>query len=239
MEQAGERLQKVLAAAGVASRRRAEELIQAGRVAVNGKVITQLGTRVGPADQIAVDGKLISRQSHHTYIVLNKPVHVLSTARDERGRPTVVDLVKTRERVYPVGRLDAASEGLVLLTNHGELTYRLLHPKHKVPREYHVWVTPTPTEAQLEQLRRGVEIQGWRTGPAEVSRIPGGAIRLIIHEGHKRQIRLMAEAVGLNVERLVRTRIGPLTLGRLKPGEWRELRPAEVEALKRAAGLSE
>ena len=238
MTEEGERLQKVLAAAGIASRRRAEELILAGRVTVNGKLVTQLGTRVGPRDQIAVDGKIISRKPRFCYILLNKPVGVISTARDERGRPTVVDLVKSPVRVYPVGRLDVTSEGLILLTNDGELAFRLLHPKHEVPREYLVWVSPPPTEAQLARLRQGVEIEGWHTGPAEVSRAPGGALRIIIHVGHKRQIRLMCRAVGLKVDRLVRVRIGPLTLGRLKPGEWRELQPAEVEALMKAVGLS-
>lgn len=236
---AGERLQKVLAAAGVASRRHAEEMILAGRVSINGAVITQLGTRVTPRDRIAVDGKPIARTSRYTYIMLNKPLGVVSTASDERGRRTVVDLVKTATRVYPVGRLDATSEGLILLTNHGELTFRLLHPRHEVPREYFVWVKPEPTTAQLAQLRRGVEIDGWRTGPAEVKRTPAGALRIVIHEGHKRQIRLMCQAVGLNVERLVRVRIGPLTLGNLKPGEWRELRPSEVAGLLDATGLGE
>ncbi len=239
MENAGERLQKVLAAAGVASRRHAEELIRAGRVQVNGAVITKLGTRVGPRDRVAVDGKPVSRAPSYTYIVLNKPLGVVSTARDERGRRTVVDLIKSPTRVYPVGRLDVSSEGLILLTNNGELTFRLLHPRHEVPREYHVWVSPPPTSEQLDRLRQGVEIEGWRTGPAEVSRGPGGALRIVIHEGHKRQIRLMCQAVGLNVERLVRVRIGPLTLGRLKPGEWRELRPAEVRALFEAVGLEQ
>jgi len=235
----GERLQKVLAAAGVASRRHAEELIQAGRVTVNGKVVTQLGTRVGPRDRITLDGKPVSREQRYTYILLNKPAGVLSTARDERGRRTVLDLVKTPARVYPVGRLDATSEGLILLTNNGELTFRLLHPKHEVPREYHVWVSPPPTEAQLDELRHGVEIDGWRSGPAEVTRGPGGALRMVIHEGHKRQIRLMCQAVGLSVERLVRVRMGPLTLGHLKPGEWRELRPTETQALLKSVGLTE
>lgn len=235
----GERLQKILAAAGVASRRRAEELIVAGRVTVNGKVVTELGTRVGPADRIAVDGVPVTRKRRDTYILLNKPPGVLSTARDERGRPTVVDLVKTSERVYPVGRLDLLSEGLILLTNNGELAYRLLHPKHEVPREYLVWVHPQPSGVQLDQLRHGVEIDGWRTGPAEVGRGPNGALRVVIHEGRKRQIRLMCQAVGLTVDRLVRVRMGPLTLGHLKPGEWRELRPTEIQALLKSVGLRE
>jgi 23S rRNA pseudouridine2605 synthase len=234
----GERLQKVLAAVGIASRRRAEELILAGRVAVNGVVVTRLGTRVGPEDRITVDGRPIERTPHYVYFMLNKPPGVLSTARDERGRRTVVDLVRSPVRVYPVGRLDAPSEGLILLTNHGELTHRLLHPRYAVPREYLVWVTPPAQEEQIERLRQGVQIDGWRTSPAEVRRGPSGALRMIIHEGHKRQIRLMCRAVGLTVTRLIRVRLGPLSLGGLRPGAWRELRPDEVAALLAAVHLA-
>lgn len=233
----GERLQKALAAAGVASRRQAEEMITAGRVEVNGKVVTELGTRVGPTDRISVDGTLISRVPRHTYVLLNKPVGVLSTTVDERGRRTVVDLVGAGERVYPVGRLDLDSEGLLLLTNDGELTFRLLHPRHEIPKEYLVWVRPSPTPEQLRQLRDGVEIEGGKTLPAQVSRRPGGALSITLREGRKRQIRLMAAAVGLQVDRLVRVREGPLELGNLPPGAWRELRPSEVAALREAAGL--
>ncbi len=236
-ERREERLQKVLAAAGVASRRQAEELIVGGRVTVNNRIVTQLGTKVGPSDQIAVDGKSVNRSPRHTYVLLYKPLGVLSTAHDERGRPTVLDLVKTSERVYPVGRLDLDSEGLILLTNDGDLTFRLLHPRHEVPREYHVWVSPDPTDEQITRLQRGVEIEGWTTGPAVVRRRPGGILSIVIHEGHKRQIRLMCHAVGLSVLRLVRVRMGPLTLGALKPGEWRELRPEEVASLARDAGI--
>lgn len=232
----GERLQKVLAAAGVASRRSAEDLIRAGRVTVNQKIITEMGVRVSPTDQILVDGKPINRTPRHTYVLLNKPIGVVSTAHDEHGRRTVLDLVKTPERVYPVGRLDYDSEGLLLLTNDGELTFRLLHPRHEIPREYHVWVTPSPNEEQLAQIRRGVEIEGKRTQPAEVRRLPGGFLSVTIREGRKRQVRLMSEAVGLRVNRLRRVRMGPLTLGSLQPGQWRELGPTEVQALIRAAG---
>jgi 23S rRNA pseudouridine2605 synthase len=231
---AGERLQKALAAAGVASRRHAEELIAAGRVSVNGEVVTQPGTRVGPEDHLAVDNRPINRSPRFAYLLLNKPAGVLSTAHDERGRRTVLDLIQSRERVYPVGRLDLDSEGLLLLTNDGELTFRLLHPRHELPREYQVWVHPTPTDQQLEQLRQGVEIEGWRTSPAQVRWLSGGSLSVVIHEGHKRQVRRMAEAVGLSVDRLVRVRMGPLTLGKLQPGEWRSLRPEEVEKLKGA-----
>lgn len=235
MEPTGERLQKALAAAGISSRRHAEELIVAGRVAVNGVVVSQLGSKVGPDDRIAVDGKPVDRAPRHSYVLLHKPKGYLSTAQDERGRPTVLDLVKCDQRVYPVGRLDLESEGVVLLTNDGELTFRLLHPKHELEREYEVWVTPPATDEQLAQLRAGIEIEGWRTSPAKTLRKAGGSVSVIIHEGHKRQIRLMCVAVGLRVTRLVRIRLGPLTLGTLKPGEWRELRPAELDAVRSAA----
>jgi 23S rRNA pseudouridine2605 synthase len=233
-----ERLQKVLAAAGVASRREAEELIVAGRVSVNDQVATQLGTKVTLRDRIAVDGKPVDRSPHHLYVMLNKPVGVLSTAHDDRGRQTVVDLVQIPNRVYPVGRLDLDSEGLLLLTNDGELTFRLLHPRHEIPREYHVWVTPVPTEAQIDQLRHGVKIDDFTTGPAEVRRESPGVLSIVIHEGHKRQVRLMCHAVGLGVTRLVRVRMGPHRLGRLKLGEWRELRSDEVASLATATGLA-
>jgi len=143
--------------------------------------------------------------------------------------------VRAPERVYPVGRLDLDSEGLILLTNDGELTFRLLHPRHELPREYYVWVVPNPTDEQLAQLRQGVAIEDWQTSPARIARRPGGALSFVIHEGHKRQIRLMCQAVGLQVVKLVRVRFGPLDLGPLKPGEWRPLRPEEVEALQRTA----
>ena len=231
----GERLQKALAGAGVASRRAAEELIVAGRVTVNGKVVTELGTRVLPSDVLSVDGQKIDRAPHFTYVILNKPTDVLATAKDEHGRRTVLDLIKTADRVYPVGRLDLDTEGLLLLTNDGDLTFHITHPKHELPREYEAWVTPAPTDEQLDQIRRGVDLSGWVTSPAEVRRRPGGALSIVIHEGHKRQVRLMCLAVGLRVTRLVRVRLGPLTLGTLKPGESRELRPAELAALRQAA----
>jgi 23S rRNA pseudouridine2605 synthase len=235
IEAGGDRLQKALAAAGVASRRAAEELIVAGRVAVNGKVVSELGSRVLPTDTLTVDGKTIDRKPRHTYIVLNKPPGVLSTAKDEHGRRTVLDLVGQKDRVYPVGRLDLDSEGLLLLTNDGDLTFHILHPKHELQREYEVWVDPAPTDEQLDRLRQGVDLAGWVTSPAQVRRRPGGTLSIVIHEGHKRQVRLMCQAVGLRVTRLVRIRLGPLTLGTLKSGEWRPLRPAELAALRQAA----
>jgi 23S rRNA pseudouridine2605 synthase len=232
---AGERLQKALAAAGVASRRAAEELIVAGRVTVNGKVVAELGTRVLATDALAVDGKSINRTPRYSYIVLNKPTGVLSTAKDSHGRRTVLDLVSRPDRVYPVGRLDLDSEGLLLLTNDGDLTFHILHPKHELEREYEAWITPPPTDEQLDKLRRGVDLNGWVTSPARIRRRAGGTLGIIIHEGHKRQVRLMCQAVGLRVVRLVRIRLGPLLLGTLKSGESRELRPAELAELRRIA----
>jgi 23S rRNA pseudouridine2605 synthase len=235
IQASGERLQKALAAAGVASRRAAEELIVAGRVTVNGRVVDELGSRVQPADALGVDGKAINRNPSYTYVMLNKPLGVLSTAKDSHGRRTVLDLVVHRDRVYPVGRLDLDSEGLLLLTNDGDLTFRILHPKHELEREYEAWVTPAPTDDQLEKLRRGVDLNGWVTSPAQVRRRPGGTLGIIIHEGHKRQVRLMCQAVGLRVIRLVRIRLGPLLLGNLKSGKSRELSPAELADLRRIA----
>lgn len=231
----GDRLQKALAAAGVASRRAAEGLITAGRVAVNGRVVTELGTRVLTTDRLAVDGASINRAPRYSYVLLNKPVGVLSTARDDHGRKTVIDLIVDQQRIYPVGRLDLDSEGLLLLTNDGDLTFHILHPRHEIQREYEVWVTPDPTDEQVDRLRQGVSIGEWVSGPAQIRRRSGGTLSIIIHEGHKRQIRLMCQTVGLRVSRLVRIRLGPLTLGTLKPGESRELRPAELQELRYAA----
>lgn len=234
----GDRLQKVLAAAGVGSRRTCEELIAAGRVQVNGEQAV-LGRRVQPGrDRIAVDGVPVSTDPDLVYYLLNKPPGVVSTARDPQGRPTVTSLVPAEPRVFPVGRLDAESEGLILLTNDGELTNRLTHPKFGVKKEYLVHVEGDPRPSALRRLREGVELDDGPTMPAQVSRVGPGTLRLTIHEGRKRQIRRMGKEVGHPVLRLVRTAIGPLRTGRLKPGEWRALAPAEVRALERAAGSS-
>jgi 23S rRNA pseudouridine2605 synthase len=233
------RLQKALAAAGVGSRRHCEELIAAGRVAVNGVVVRELGTKVVPTDQLKVDGAVVGDAERHVYYAVHKPVGYVSTADDPEGRPTVLDLVSTTARVYPVGRLDYDSEGLLILTNDGELTQLLLHPSHEVEREYEVHVVGEPTPAQLRQLREGVVFDGQRTAPAEVRVVqtrPGEAWLLVaIHEGRKRQIRRMCDAVGLRVDRLVRVRVGPLMLGDLPEGRYRALRSDEVRQLRAAA----
>lgn len=228
----GERLQKVLAQCGYGSRRACEELIAAGRVRVNGEVAV-LGDRVDPeTDSVEVDGRPAPLRAGLVYYLLNKPAGVVSTAQDTHGRATVVDLVPEEPRVYPVGRLDYETEGLLLLTNDGELTNRLTHPRYGVEKEYLATVEPVPVAAgALRRLRDGVELEDGMTAPARVSQPSPGLLRITIHEGRNRQVRRMCEAVGHRVVRLVRVRIGPLSDRRLRPGEWRPLDPAEVRQL--------
>jgi len=229
-----EKLQKVLARAGVASRRAVEELIAEGRVRVNGDV-ARVGARVdADADVIEVDGALVSTAAGLVHYLLNKPAGVISTAEDTHGRPTVVDLVPAEPRVFPVGRLDAGTEGLLLLTNDGELTHRLTHPSFGVEKEYLASVEGDPAPAVVRALREGVDLDDGRTAPAKVARVAPGVLRITIHEGRNRQVRRMCEAVGHPVVRLVRTRIGPIADRRLKPGEWRPLSADEVRALGQA-----
>lgn len=234
-----ERLQKFLARAGVASRRAAEQLIREGRVAVNDRRVTEMGLKVDPGrDRITVDGRPIAPSEPRFYAVLHKPRGYLSTARDERGRPTVLELLPRVGRVYPVGRLDLDSEGLLLITNDGELTHRLLHPSHHVEREYHVLVAGRLSAEALDMLRHGVLLEDGVTAPAEVDRLrPEGRgewLRVVLREGRKRQIRRMLAAVGGRVQRLVRVRIDGVALGDLPPGRWRTLTPREIERLTRA-----
>jgi 23S rRNA pseudouridine2605 synthase len=237
-----ERLQKILAHAGVASRRASEELIKQGRVTVNGKVVTELGTKADPArDLIAVDGQPLARPTEKlVYIILNKPRYVLSSVGDERGRQTVVDLVDVPERVYPVGRLDLRSEGLILLTNDGELAKKLTHPSHQVEKEYHVLVVGRPSNQTLARWQRGeIEVGGKPTTRLVVERLKTERddvwLKIILTEGRKREIRELTQALGHPVKKLERVRIGPIKLGNLKPGKWRHLSPAEVQRLKEAA----
>ena len=233
------RLQKLLARAGVASRRVVEDLIEQGRVTVNGEVAT-LGRKADPeVDAVEVDGVLVGVRPDTVWYLLNKPAGVVSTASDPQGRPTVVDLVPAEPRVFPVGRLDADTEGLLLLTNDGEVTHRLTHPSHGVEKEYLAHVEGTVSRGALRALREGVELEDGRTSPAKASTVAPDVIRLVIHEGRNRQVRRMCDAVGHPVRRLVRVRIGPLTDDRLAPGEWRPLRQDEVRALERAASAPE
>jgi 23S rRNA pseudouridine2605 synthase len=233
---AGERLQKVLARTGFGSRRKCEELIDGGRVTVNGETAV-LGRRVDTEhDVVAVDGIPVGVRQGLVYFLLNKPRGVVTTASDPHGRPTVIDLLPLEPRVFPVGRLDADTEGLLLLTNDGDLTHRLTHPSFGVEKEYLVEVEGTPSPRSLRRLREGVELEDGLTAPAEASLVPPHALRLVIHEGRNRQVRRMCAAVGHPVVRLVRTRIGSITDRRLKPGEWRPLTLAEVRGLASAIG---
>jgi 23S rRNA pseudouridine2605 synthase len=233
-----DRLQKVLARAGLGSRRAAEALIAAGRVRVNGEV-AHLGDRADPGtDRIEVDGVMVGVRPGLVHYLLNKPAGVVTTASDPHGRPTVVGLVPAEPRVFPVGRLDAETEGLLLLTNDGELAHRLTHPSFGVEKEYLAEVDGRPTRGALRRLREGIDLEDGRTAPARASLVGDRLLRITVHEGRKRQVRRMCEAVGLPVRRLVRVRIGPITDRRLAPGEWRALRQDEVRALERAAAGS-
>ena len=232
----GERLQKVLARLGFGSRRVCEELIADKRVTVNGDV-AELGRRVDvDADEVAVDGAAVGIRPGLVYYLLNKPTGVITTADDPQGRPTVVQMVPTEPRVFSVGRLDADSEGLILLTNDGEITHRLTHPSFGVEKEYLTSVEGTPSRGAIRQLREGIELEDGLTSPARVTAVDDSLLRITIHEGRNRQVRRMCEAVGHPVTRLVRTRIGPIVDRRLKPGEWRELTRDEVRSLEIAVG---
>jgi 23S rRNA pseudouridine2605 synthase len=228
-----ERLQKVLARIGLGSRRANEQLITEGRVVVNGKV-ARLGDRVGPDDRVVVDGVEYSTRPDSVTYLLNKPTGVVTTASDPEGRPKVVDLVPSEPRVFPVGRLDRTTEGLLLLTNDGELAHRLTHPSFGVEKEYLAEVEGKVSRAEVRQLREGVQLDDGPTAPAQVTQVDAGVLRLVIHEGRNRQVRRMCEAVGHPVRRLVRTRIGPLRDPRLRPGQSRPITGDELLALQRA-----
>jgi 23S rRNA pseudouridine2605 synthase len=228
------RLQKALARAGVASRRACEDLIAGGRVRINGRV-ARLGDRVDPEqDLVEVDGAPVGLRAGLVHYLLNKPAGIISSSADPHGRPTVVELVPAEPRVFPVGRLDADTEGLILLTNDGELAHRLTHPSYGVDKEYLAEVQGTPSRGALRNLREGVDLDDGPTEPATVSLVAPNLVRLVVHEGRNRQVRRMFDAVGHPVRRLVRTRIGPLVDRRLAPGEWRTLGIDEVLALARA-----
>lgn len=244
---AQQRLQKILSAAGVASRRLAETLIAEGRVRVNGAVVDELGAKADPdTDHIDVDGRRLHTTVPRRYVLLYKPVHYVTTRSDPQHRPTVLTLLgQMGQGLYPVGRLDFDSEGLILLTNDGELADRLTHPRHEVPRTYEVRVFGVPTTEMVRRLETGVPLDGRRTSKAAVRIIESftkksgeqSLIEIVIHEGRNRQVRRMCQAVGLPVITLARTRIGTLTDRRLRPGMYRELRPAEVQQLRRDCGL--
>ena len=238
-----ERVQKVLARAGFGSRRQAEELVRAGRVTVDGAV-ARLGDRVDAASaSVCVDGVPVPTAPDLVYYLLHKPARVVTTAHDPEGRPTVVDLVPGDPRVFPVGRLDYDTAGLLLLTNDGRLAQLLAHPRHGVAKTYLAEVVGAPTRGELRRLREGVELEDGPTAPARARVVDtlgdAAAVELTIHEGRTRQVRRMLEALGHPVTRLVRTRIGPIHDDRLRPGAWRHLTVAEVRALYEAATAPE
>jgi 23S rRNA pseudouridine2605 synthase len=230
------RLQKVLARAGVASRRKSEEIIRQGRVTVNGRVVTQLGTKVNPAvEEIRVDGQSLEIEPAKVYIILNKPRGVLSTMEDPRGRRALGELVSLPARMYPVGRLDVISEGLILLTDDGELANVLTHPRYQHEKEYLVLVNGRPSSRTLNAWRRGVMLEGKMTAPAGVDVARNvkddTLLRVVMREGRKRQIRRVAALLGHPVRELKRVRLGPLRLGSLASGQWRRLSEKEVRGL--------
>jgi 23S rRNA pseudouridine2605 synthase len=232
-----ERLQKLISQAGLASRRAAEALILAGRVTVNGVVVTELGSKADPAvDTITLDGKPFKPVSSHIHILLNKPAGFMTTLDDPEGRRLVTDLLpEIKERVYPVGRLDYNTEGLLLLTNDGEWANKLMHPRHEIDKEYHVRIRGKVHQSQIDQLESGVMLDDRPTAPATVRLIKDGEhndwLSITIHEGRNRQVRRMCEAVSLSVVRLKRVRYGMLELGALKPGLYRNLTESEVRDL--------
>jgi 23S rRNA pseudouridine2605 synthase len=238
-----ERLQKIIAHAGVSSRREAEAMIREGRVTLNGRVVTELGTRADPdRDHIKVDGKLITKAEPHRYILLYKPKEVMTTVEDPQGRRTVIELVRgIRERIYPVGRLDFHSEGLVLLTNDGELAFKVSHPTHGSVKTYNVKVRGVPEERLMDKLRRGITIDGKRTLPCDIERMRTTGKRddegnswfeVKLREGRTQQIRKMFKAIGHPVSKLRRVGIGPISDPKLTPGVWRELTKQEVKMLE-------
>jgi len=240
------RLNAYLARSGVTSRRGADKLIASGSVLVNGHVPPPDGVLVDPArDVVTVDGRAVKLATQHRYLMLNKPLGVITTAKDEAGRTSVLDVLgegASGHRVFPVGRLDADSTGLLLITDDGEVAYGLTHPRYKVDKEYVAIVGGSPSRADLARLRSGVELDDGVTAPAEVDVLrvlpgPAAEVRVVIREGRHRQVRRMLKAVGHRVLALNRTGFGPLRLGRLKPGNWRVLRDGEIAALRRAAGL--
>ncbi|AMJ42091.1 pseudouridine synthase [Anaerotignum propionicum] len=234
-----ERLQKFLAEAGVASRRKAEELIAAGKIKVNGKVVTELGTKIDPKkdEVLYLDKEVSKKEVELVYIMLHKPEGYVTTAKEQFGRPGVMDLVRdVKERIFPVGRLDYDTSGLLLLTNDGDLTYKLTHPKHDVDKTYIAKLYGTPDDMDLQKFRRGVVIDGKQTKPAKMQIIEKGerqsTVEIIIHEGRNRQVRKMCEAIKHPVAQLKRVATGDLTMGDLPKGKYRHLTPKEVKYLK-------
>lgn len=236
-----ERLQRVLASRGVASRRASEALIRAGRIAVNGRVVTEMGTKVDPTtDEIRVDGKVL-RQQRPRFLMLNKPDGFITTVQDERQRRTVMDLIDVPERVYPVGRLDRDTQGLLLLTNHGEVANRVMHPRYQISKEYHVVTDRRPTDVQLARLGDGIMVENQEIIPDEARLMretsEGIIIKIVLHEGLYHVVRQLMDSVGISVLNLRRVRLGPLRMQGIPPGAWRDLTPGELVQVFEAVGL--
>ena len=231
------RLQKFLASNGIASRRKCEELILQGKIAINGEIVTELGTKVNPAtDEITYNGKKVENKSaDFVYILLNKPIGVVTTAKDQFGRESVLDLVKVPQRIVPVGRLDMYTSGALILTNDGDFVYQLTHPKHEIIKTYNATVVGKVTQAEVEALRKGVKIEDYVTRPAQVKILKIdeekniSRLEIIIHEGKNRQVRKMCEAIGKKVIALHRSKIGDLHVKDLKIGTWRHLKQSEIQ----------
>jgi 23S rRNA pseudouridine2605 synthase len=236
-------LQRILASRGVASRRAAEQLIRDGRVRVNGAVVTELGTKADPQrDEIRVDNQILRPQALR-YLIMNKPTGYITTMSDERGRWTVMDLINVAERVFPVGRLDRDTEGLLLFTNDGDVANRVMHPRYGLAKEYHVLTKTRPTAQQMERIRSGIVIEGRRIVPQEIRLLRESAdgiiITITVHEGIFHLVRRIMDVAGMEVERLRRARIGPVSLAGLRLGEWRDLTPGEQSSLFEALHLDE
>jgi 23S rRNA pseudouridine2605 synthase len=230
------RLQKYIAECGVASRRKAEELIEQGRVKLNGITVSEMGIKVTEKDVVEVDGKPVKKEETKVYIALNKPVGYISSAKDQFGRPTVLDLISDlKERVFPVGRLDYDTSGLILLTNDGDFTYRLTHPKHEIEKVYEAVLDGVPKKEDIERFEKGLKTDDYITSPAKfvILKCDGKTTtaRITIHEGKNRQVRKMCDKIGCPVNKLKRISIGKVVLGNLKEGEWRNLTPKEIESL--------
>lgn len=235
------RINRYLSMCGVTSRRKAEQLVLDGKVTVNRKIVRDLATRVNPhRDRVYVNGQRVTPAEVHVYLVMNKPRDTITTLSDERGRPTVMSLLNTRRRVYPIGRLDRNTTGVLLLTNDGEFAHRLLHPKFEIPKSYVVTLDRAVTHAHVQQLRGGIHLKDGPTAPAEVHVLHGGRgeqVGIVIHEGRNRQVRNMFEALGYTVEKLDRVAYGPITREGLGRGETRGLSRSEVRRLKELAGM--
>jgi 23S rRNA pseudouridine2605 synthase len=231
-----ERLQKFMARCGVASRRKAEEMIFEGRVKVNGETITSVVTINTDSDIVEVNGKVIKPEENKVYIMLNKPTEVITSAKDQFDRKTVIDLIDIKERIYPVGRLDYDTSGLLILTNDGDIAYKMTHPSHEVEKVYLAEVQGAPTESEMKSFREGLEIEDYITSPADIKIIDNKRetclVEITIHEGRNRQVRKMCDKIGHPVIRLKRKMVGTLSLGELKTGEWRHLKEQEIEYLK-------